>query len=471
MNTLKVFRSGRRRWLVALAGLSVTSAVLMATQVSGRSPLLALGDRSSSLEAPYRYPFRDAAPRGSSTARIEQEIAHYQQRVQQMPAQSLAQALEQSALALSYLKMARLTGQGHWYLLANQAAEAARGAVPDQPEAIAVLARVAEAQHDFAQALSLAEQLSGSKEALGIQATVHLATGNLAAAAGASDRLVDQTLSPMAFTQQALVRAAQGNDAGVLESFQYALELEEVGDLSSSARTRTLLGRFHYERGQLDLAHDLYQESLRILPGYRPALLNLAQLELRRGRDRSAGKYYAQVQASSAATLYEPLVLRGLARLKQQQNQLAAAEAYWATAELQLRQTLADSQGDAAAFGFGHQRDLARLLLERGRAEDRPEALALMAAEVQRRRDAETLDTYAWALAAAGRWQEAQQAVQAAIALGTRDAGLCDRAASIEEALGNSAQAANYRQQALEIDPQFDQSARNASGLGAGLGS
>jgi tetratricopeptide (TPR) repeat protein len=210
--------------------------------------------------------------------------------------------------------------------------------------------------------------------------------------------------------------------------------VEEAGDLSSAARTRTLLGRFHYERGQLDLAEALYQEVLRILPSYIPARLNLAQLGLRRGRYGLAAKYYRQVEEmGSAATLYEPFVQRGQARLKQLQNQPEAAIAHWANAELHLRQTLADAATEldssiSGSFSFGHQRDLARLL-ERGRPEDASEALRLMKAEVQQRRDADTLDTYAWALSQAGHWREAREIVQEAIALGTRDAALCDRAA------------------------------------------
>ncbi|QKD84305.1 tetratricopeptide repeat protein [Thermoleptolyngbya sichuanensis A183] len=470
MNTLNSLSSSRRGWLLAAVGLSATSAVLWFTQAGGPA-LNRLGDRPSRhLDAPYRYPFF-VSTSGSATARLEQEIAHFQERVRQMPAQSVAQGLEQSALALGYLKMARLTGQSHWYLLADQTAQEALRSMPEHPEAIAVLARVAEARHDFDQALALAVQLDGSKEALSVQAAVHLARGNLVAAAEAGDRLVDQTLSPAAFTQQALVRAAQGDDEGALQSFQYALEVEEAGDLGSAARTRTLLGRFYYERGQLDLARGLYHEALRILPSYLPARLNLAQLALRQGRYGLAAQYYRQVEdMGSAATVYEPLVQRGQARLKPLQHQPAQAEIHWANAELQLRQTLAETSADSSAFGFGHRRDLARLLLERGRPEDTAEALALMEAEVKQRRDADTLDTYAWALAQMGRWQEAREVVQAAIALGTRDAALCDRAAQIEEALGNPAQAAAYRQQMLEIDPQFDQNARHAAGLGIGLG-
>lgn len=53
-----------------------------------------------------------------------------------------------------------------------------------------------------------------------------------------------------------------------------------------------------------------------------------------------------------------------------------------------------------------HRRELAVLLLERGDEADRSEALTLMQAEVENRRNAETLETLAWALSEVDRRQE-----------------------------------------------------------------
>ena len=472
--TLPPSKIGKRWWMVALIGVPLTSGLLWLTQADWATQLQDLGGLTwSQLDAPYRYPYPDSLAESSApTARIEQEIAHYQQVVRQPASSGLSASsgLDQGALAIAYLQMARATGQGHWYLLADQAAQQSLSKLPiNNSTALSVLARVAEAQHDFATTLKLAGQIPDPKEAIALQVTTNLALGKLPAANQAAQQLVDLTLSPSAFTLQALVQVAQGQDAAALKNFDYALTIEEPGELSTSARTRTLLGRFYYERGQLDLANDLYREALHILPNYPAAQMNLAQLEIRRQRYGAADRHYAQLSAASAgaSTVYDPLVLRGRARVRALQGDRPAAEALWTEAETLLRQSFAGTSG----FTLGHRRDLARLLLERGNPSDTAEAVALMQTEVTRRRDAETLDTYAWALAAQGQWQQAQTVVKEAIALGTRDATLLHRAATIETALGNPTQAATYRQQAQAIDPNFDEQAQQAAGLGAGLGS
>lgn len=453
-----------RIWLIGCIGLPIMTLVLWITQPDTPIKLAALQHQLvNPLDPPYRYPF---VPQGQPMVALNQEIAFYQERTRQFP----DRALEQAALATTYLRMARTTGAGNWYLLADQTARRSLALLQvDNAEALVVLARVAEAQHDFATALTLARQIPNPTEALPIQVSANLAQGNLQAANQGADRLVETTLSMSAFTLQALTRHALGKDKAALQSFQYALEAESSGELSQSARTRTLLGRFYYERGQLQRAEDLYQEALRILPNSPPTLINLAQLEMRRGNSRRAERYYDQLDQSTQGvpTVFASTVLRGRAQLSALRGQSDQAMALWAQAETQLRQGL----NDRSNFALGHRRDLARLLLERGQPQDFPEAVKLMETEVKVRRDAETLSTYAWALAQTHQWQQAQTVIQEAIALGTQDAGLFHRAAMIERALGNSAEADRFLQQTQAIDPNFDSRARQVMDLGIGLGS
>ena len=454
--------------LTLLIGLPLASSLLIVTQPNFPVRVTALRSRLfSSLKEPYRYPFYDSLSEGERhpTAQLQQTIGLYQGRVRQYP----DQGLEQATLASAYLTAARLTGEGSWYLLAEQTAQRSLVTLPiDNFEALSVLARITEVKHDFAGALRQAQKIAKPAEALSIQVSSNLALGKLAAARQAADALADATLSQSAFSLLALVQAAQGQDQAALKSFDYALEVEEAGELSNSARTRTLLGRFYYERGDLKQAGDLYAEALQILPEYPQALLNQAQLALRQGDYRAAERYYQQVTnlSQGAPTLFDPLILRGRAQAKVMQGDRSGAETLWAEAETLLRQSL--GVGNST---FGHRRDLARLLLERGRAADIPEAVTLMQVEVKHRRDAETLNSDAWALSQAQRLPEAQQVIQAAMASGIRRAGLYEQAADIEQALGNSVQANTYRQKAQQIDPKFDDNTRRATNLGAGLGS
>lgn len=223
-----------------------------------------------------------------------------------------------------------------------------------------------------------------------------------------------------------------------------------------------MLGRLHYRRGRLMEARALYEEALRILPQYPLALLSLAELEVRMGNYRAAQRHFASVVTISAASpnSFDHAVLRGLGRIKALQGDRAAAESLWQEAEARLRR-------DLAGGSFGHRRELARLLLERGRAADVDEALRLMKEEVTLRQDAETLDTLAWALLKAEKWEEARWAARAALRWGVRDATILYRAATIEQALGNHSAADLLFQRALAVDPTFDGRARQAAGLGA----
>jgi tetratricopeptide (TPR) repeat protein len=457
-----------KRFWVAWVGVPIATLLLLATQSDLRSRVELFSSQAlSQVDAPYRYPFPDALSSSSSpVARLEQEVAFYQKRTREN-AQS---AIDRADLALAYLRMARTTGAGNWYLLADETAQQSLVLLPfDNQAATAVLARVAEARHDFAGALRLAAQIPQPEEALGIQVTSNLARGKLDAARQAVDQLVDLTLSMNAFTLQALVKTAQGKDQEALQSFQQGLAVEESGDLSNSARTRVLIGRFYYERGQLELAENLYHESLRILPNNPQALINLAQLEIRRGRYGVAEQLYSNVTLGSEGnpTVFDPLVLRGRARIKLLQGDRPGADQLWGEAETLLRQSFTDN----STGSFGHRRDLAGLLLEQGRSQDVAEAVSLMKTEVTWRRDAETLDTYAWALVRDGQLQAAQTVIQEAIAQGVRNAGIFDRAGSIEQALGHPSSAQTYVQKAQEVDAQFNDAARRALNLGLGLGS
>jgi hypothetical protein len=66
------------------------------------------------------------------------------------------------------------------------------------------------------------------------------------------------------------------------------------------------------------------------------------------------------------------------------------AELLWREAEAQMREDLKSNP-------YGHRGELVHLLLNRGRREDFPEAVALAEAEAKGRHNRETMETLAWA--------------------------------------------------------------------------
>lgn len=435
------------RWLAVLA---VFSGLLLGVMLG-----FASGSRAVQGSRLYRYPF-ERATRGSVTRTVEQEIAFYQARARRDP----AGGLDRAALGQAYLKMARATGDLSWYLLADAAARSSLRNLPFHNNAARlVLARVAEARHDFPEAIRLARQVGPSADALSVEVSASLAMGRVDDAAQAAATLTAQSPGLASLTLRGLVRIAQGRDGEAIADFTRAIAAEEPGEPGASAWARVLLGRLHAKRGRLEQARALYGEALRILPQHPLALLHLAELEARAGRYDAAERLYARVITVSEASpnVYDHAVLRGLARMRRLRGDETAAA--WDQAETRLRR-------DAAGGAFGHRGELARLLLERGRAQDLPEALALMEAETRIRRDPETLDTLAWALSSAGRWREARQVMREALRWGLRDAALHDRVAVIARALGNQDEARRYLELARAIDPSLDARARRALGLG-----
>jgi tetratricopeptide (TPR) repeat protein len=408
--------------------------------------------------SPYRYPFQPPL-RGSNTVRLQQEIAFYQKKINQDP----ESALNQAFLAGTYLKMAKATGEASWYLLAENTAQQSLAKMPfDNEAAVVALARVALARHDFKQALKLVKPISKSENTLPLLVTAHLALGELDEAKKAANALVNRIPSLSSLTLRGLVAVSIGEDEAALKDLQQAIALEEPEETGSSVWARTLLGRLYYKQGKLKEAEELYQESLRILPEYPPALLNLAQLEIRQGNYSRAEKLYSQIYLTlqKSPTVYDHVVLRGMARLKNLQGKAEEARTVQNQAETRLREDLT---------GFGHQRELAQLLLERGNPKDIQEAVSLMQTELKNRQDAETLDTWAWALASAQRWKEADTAIKQAIKSGVKDPAIFQRAALISQALGQKQVASSYLNKVKQTDPTFNQQAEQASGLGVGL--
>ncbi|MEL6139487.1 MAG: tetratricopeptide repeat protein, partial [Cyanobacteria bacterium J06628_6] len=268
--------------------------------------------------SPYDYPFsptRDA----SITTQLTQEVTFYKARIQQNPEDGLNQA----ALATTYLRLARATGSDNWYLLAEQTAQQSLANLPyNNTGALLTQAKIAEARHDFDRAIELGQQVleisSLQEDALAILITSHLAKGNLTEASQLVEQLVSRVPTQNAHTLRALVYMARGQDDQAIASFQSALSVEEPGEVGSSVRTRTLMGRFYAGRGERVAAKQLYQEALAILPRSPQPLIYLAQLEARSGRYRAAERLYNQVFSSQDyPNVWDHVALQGLAGVKQ----------------------------------------------------------------------------------------------------------------------------------------------------------
>ena len=342
----------------------------------------------------WKYPFQRPVV-GSITKNIQQEIAFHQRIIQQQP----TAGLERAALAQNYLKMARATGESSWYLLAQQTAQQSLAQLPfHNYGAILVLAKVAAAKHDFTQSLVLLKQLPPQAESLSLLTTNHLAVGDTTAAQQHADTAVRRMPTLSNFALRALVEVCSGTRI----SPQYRI-LKRRSPLKNRMRPAVRRGCGLYWGGFITSGDNFsrrrnYMRSAlwKFCPKYPPALLNMAELSVRRWQADPTQTQYQQraialydrffLTNQQAPTIYDHIALRGLARVQRLQGDPTQASQTWGRAVARLRSDLS---------GFGHRRELAQLLLERGQTEDLAQALTLMQTEIKIRQDPETWDTLA----------------------------------------------------------------------------
>ncbi|MBA3499335.1 MAG: tetratricopeptide repeat protein [Myxococcota bacterium] len=300
-----------------------------------------------------------------------------------------------------------------------------------------VLAKLANARHDFRGAIALARESLDQKRtaaAYSVIATAQLAMGELASASEAAETVLALKPDSGAYLLHALVMQAQGRDAEAGFDFTRAATLEEHGAPAEAARLRALWGRFLMRRGDLAGAAKLYDEALRITPDHPLATALRGELALRTGKLRDAKRLFDHAFASSKHLRY----LMDQARAQD----LAGEDA--GTLRTQIERLLRKE-------GVGHRLELVELLLDRGG--DAKEALVLAREEVAARPSVDARLQLARALARTGAVDDALAQVRAALATGAREAQLYELAAQLERTRGNASRAALYAREAGELDP------------------
>jgi tetratricopeptide (TPR) repeat protein len=412
----------------------------------------ALLQNRSSLPEMYRYKYEQSLERRAQTRTqaFAREIAFLQARVNRNP----NDGLDLTALAGAYISKARVSGQNAWYVLAEQAAERSLAALPleiGNAGAQLALAEIAQAQHDFPRALKLIDAVTKTQprnsSALALRSSINLAQGDLEGARQDVEPLVKALPNPSNLNLRAVILETQGKLEAAKKDFAHALEIEEADGVFGSARTRTLFARFSARHGQPELAQGLLEEALRIAPGYPLALLQLADLEFRQGQYESARATFNELRSTSkgSPSTFDHAAILGLARIAQATNS-SETDQLWNDAVIILRK-------EVMGGAFGHRRELARVLLERGRPEDVNEALKQAKLELSIRQDWESLNVLAWAQHRAALLKEARATIQKALAVGVQDAELEFRAGQIEQSLGNLELAKKHFAAAEKINP------------------
>ncbi len=426
-------RYSRSLTLVAGLGVAVALVVVLRSQCKPHADLAF--DRQLSPDpvvTRYRY---------STAPVLDTDLSGMIKQLEARVQGSLGSPLDMTDLAELYHRRALQDGDLADYRRSETLARQSLEKMPTRNGAGLVLAKIANAQHRFREAITLATEQLAKKptaSAHAILATAYLALGELPAAAAASDAAIKISSNSSGFLMRALVEQAQGKDLEAAADFARAAKVEEAGDVQGAARLRTLWGRFLLRRGELAGAALLFDEALRIVPEYPLATAQRAELALRTGKLKEARTMFEQAFAASRQVRY----LIDLARAQELAGDRTAADASRTQVERMVRAELKD-------HGFGHQLDLVEILVDRGTPKNLEEAITLARDEVERRPSADTRFQLARALHRAGQRDEALTQISAALATGARDARMFELGARLE----TGTRAADLAREADQLDP------------------
>jgi tetratricopeptide (TPR) repeat protein len=280
-------------------------------------------------------------------------------------------------------------------------------------------------------------------QALVIVADAHLSLGNYQEAEAVYRQLNELGASPAVLARLAALEELRGNpDEGLALMRRAAGEaLQEGGTREGVAWYILRVADMYFNMAQYQQAGAYYEAALRVFEDYPLALAGLGKVNAAQGNYEQAIAYYQQ----AVNIIPQPEYLAALGDLYALTDQPDQAQLQYETVEYigklaEINRQVYNRQ--LANFYSDHD-----LHIE--------QALQLALGELKTRKDIYGYDAAAWAHFRNGDYREAEVMMEQALALGTRDARLYFHAGMIALKLGNEAQASDYLERALAINPHF----------------
>jgi tetratricopeptide (TPR) repeat protein len=383
---------------------------------------------------------------GSALANVP-PVADAIQAIQKRVKQNPRDAVSYTLLGELYIRQARETGDVSAYQRAEESLGRALELLPSYSPASSSLASVYYAQHEFRQALGLAEQVyennPKNSQARIIMADSYLSLGDTQQAEAIYAELAQTNTTPPLLARIAYLEELKGNPDQALELIRRAAgeALDAGGTKENVAWYLLRVGDMYFNAGDIRESAKFYAGSLRIFDNYHLALAGLGKVRAAEGKYDEAITYYQR----AVNIIPTPELLAALGDLYTITDQPAQAQLQYETVEYIGKLGALNQQV--------YNRQLANFYSDHDM--NPKEALRLALAELEVRKDIYAYDAAAWAHYKNGHFEEAQALMDQALALGTRDAQLHFHAGMIALALGDEAQSRAYLEQALTINPHF----------------
>lgn len=353
-------------------------------------------------------------------------------------------------LALALARRARETSDPSHYAQAEAQLEKSFRLAPGNLEGQKVRVWVLLGKHEFARALEIAKSLNRQTPddvliySFLVDANIEL--GNYQDAEEAAQWMLDiRPGNVPGLTRAAYLRELFGDVDGAVELMNSAYQQTAPTELEDRAWILTQIAHLQLGTGNAQGAEKLLEQALALFPGYRYSVGNLAKVRGAQGRHAEAVELLSRRYQAAP----HPENLYALAEALDRAGRPEEARAAYSEFERKAQREMewADNANRELIFYYTDHAG-------------RPaEALRIARLEVARRHDVYTLDAYAWALHLNGQSAEARKQIEAALAVGIRDARIFYHAGMIAAKLNDRTAAARYFKQSLDLNPVSESAA------------
>jgi len=338
-------------------------------------------------------------------------------------------------LAIAYLRRARETADASYLKEADSAL--AQGLKLDANDFQLQRTQVALmlSRHEFAQALEHASALNrrvpDDVMTYGYLAEAGIALGKYQDAETNAQWMMNlRPNNTPALLVGAKLRTLYGDSHGAIEFLNRAYGQTSPIEVEDQAWILNQIASIQIESGQTDEAARTLSGAEQIFPQYPYTMENLARVRMAQNRAADA----VQLLIKAASLNHDPHTIYKLARAQQAAGQGREARAMFAEFERLANDPMTATESSA----------LDLILMKAESPVSAPEALKLAQEKIGLRQDVWTLDAYAWSLYANGKFQDADDAEQKAIAVGIQSAQIFDHAGHIAQKLNHVADANKF---------------------------
>jgi tetratricopeptide (TPR) repeat protein len=348
------------------------------------------------------------------------------------------------ALGFAYQLRWRETGDASYLPRSEDALRRALRVSRRDPNAVLGLGALALIRHEFRKGLVFGRRavqlLPGSGRPYGVVGDALVELGRYPQAFAAFERMVTLRPGLASYARIAYARELTGDLEGALAAMRLALDAAG-GEPESTAWAHVELAKLELRLQRVERAARHVRQASRAFPGYAPARLAEAKVEIARGRTARAIEA-AREAAETVPTLENVTLLAGLLERAGRRAEARRQRATVAIVERLLRASGVAVDLESAAY----RADLGR----------RPAETVRLARKARAARPSiYGDDALAWSLARAGRCAEALPFARRALRLGTKDALLRFHRGYAEGCAGDRSAMREWYARTLALDPAF----------------